>query len=114
MAVQTIYVKGGWFTNPTYATGLTAHAGGGQTNALPLNNRYNVIGTVGSAGDSVLLPNIVTKETIIKVKNTSGTSLNVFPVLGGNAGAGLNTAVAVAGGTSAEFVSTGNNTWVQV
>lgn len=35
---------------------LTAHAGGGQTNALPLVNEINRITTVGTAGDSVLLP----------------------------------------------------------
>lgn len=114
MSVQTIYTKGGWFTSPTYAAGLTAHAGGGQTSALQLANRFNIISTVASAGDSVKMPVIVTQNTTIKVKNTSGTSLNLFPVKGGNIGAGVDTAVAVAGGTSAEFVSTGNNNWQQV
>lgn len=114
MSVQTIYTKGGWFTNPTFAVGLTAHAGGGQTSALQLANRYNTVSTVASGGDSVKMPVIVTEYTVVKVKNSSGTSLNLFPVKGGNLGAGVDTAVAVAGGASVEYVSTGNNNWQQV
>lgn len=37
---------------------LTAHAGGGQANATPLPNEINIVGTVATAGDSVVLPSI--------------------------------------------------------
>src|SRR6266568_1552880 len=76
--------------------GLTAHAGGGQASALALVTGMNVVSTVATAGDSVRLPP-AKPGMAITVKNSSGTSMNVFPATGEAINAlGANAAYAVA------------------
>ena len=56
---QNEVVKVGYF-RLSNTGGLTAFATGGQSGALPLPSAFNVITTVGTAADSVLLPPCVT------------------------------------------------------
>jgi hypothetical protein len=79
------------------ATGLTAHAGGGQAGALPLTSELNRVSTVASPGDSVVLPASVGGLTII-VENAGANSMQVF-------GLGTDTINGVASGTGVSQMS---------
>lgn len=102
----------------TFKNGLTAFAGGGQTNGTPIgtisgqgdavNNRFT---TVASAGDSALLPQ-ASAGLEYKVFNQTGTSMNVFPFLGDAINGGsANAAFAVAANKGAMFVCMVNGFW---
>ena len=58
---------------------LTAHAGGGQASALPLPNLMNRIGTIATAGDSVLLKPAIPGLSVVVMNGGAGNSMNVFP-----------------------------------
>jgi hypothetical protein len=97
-------------TAPTQ-TGLTAHAGGAQTGATPLIAGVNTFTTVASAGDSAILPAIVSGQTVTVV-NTTGTSMNVFPFGTDTINAlSASTALAVAGGATTIFIGASATNW---
>lgn len=67
-------------TNSSIQVGITAHAGGGQGSAVALTKKVNVISTVGTAADSVLLPAATgSGSEVIVINNAAANSLNVFP-----------------------------------
>jgi hypothetical protein len=74
------------------ATGLTAHAGGGQTSALVLTAPVNVVSTVGTAADSVALPPAVAGMKVTVVNSAATNSMQVF-------GSGTDTINGIATGT---------------
>lgn len=82
---------------------ITAHAGGGQTNATKLTGQLNRVTTVATIADSVMLtPSLSGLD--ITVVNAGANSMNVFPVTGDAINAlGANTAFAVAAGKTATF-----------
>jgi len=100
MSASTAGVRG----THVIASGLTAFAGGGQGSATVLTSEYNFISTVASAGDSVLLSPWQFYARMVVV-NEGANALNIFPPSGGNLGAGVDTAVSLAAGATAEFVS---------
>lgn len=59
-------------------TGITAAAGGGQTNATALTSNLNVVSTVATAADSVKLPLAVAGLSVTVVNATAATSMQVF------------------------------------
>ncbi len=92
--------------------GLTADVGsiqGGQ----PLVSSFNVIDTSGTAGDAVTLPATFAAGTVIFIKNgAAANSVDVFPALGDDLGAGANTAAALAAGAGIVYIATvANSTW---
>jgi len=90
---------------------ITAHAGGGQANAWPLNLGINVVAVVATAGDSVKLPDDVVGQTVI-VTNTGANSLNIFPFLGDNINnLGTNVAYPLAPQATVQFVGVDNFDW---
>jgi len=56
------------------SVGLVAHAGGGQAAALPLTSTVNVLATVATAADSVMLPQAVLGTVGVIVDNTAGAN----------------------------------------
>lgn len=91
--------------------GLTAHAGGGQTNGTPLIAGFNQFTTVASAADSATLPANVLGNTVV-VSNAGASSMNVFPALGDNINSlSVNTAIAVTPGASLVFYGTSGTNW---
>lgn len=83
-----------WYTNtsstsslsPVYpqVTGITAHAGGGQSGGVLLAPGISVVNVVATAGDSVTLPLNILGQTFI-IRNLSTTNnLGIFPPLGAN------------------------------
>ncbi len=95
--------------------GLTADVGSAQGNGV-ITSSYNVYSTVGTAGDAATLPATFVVGTTIYVKNDAATnSMDVFPASGDDAGAGANTAVAVAAGDFAVFFATAASaTWTKL
>ena len=101
----TINAFGLNLTNLT--TGITAYAGGGQTDATPLTALVNVLGTVGTAADSVKLPAPTKVGQVVYISNTTATSATVY-------GAGTDTingvatatGVALAAGKTGMYIAT--------
>lgn len=58
--------------------GITAHAGGGQANAVPLTGVLNRITITATANDSVLLPS-ATLGALVLVRNDGTNAAAVFP-----------------------------------
>lgn len=94
--------------------GLTADIGSAQGDGVILSS-YNVYTTVATAGDAATLPAVFGVGTQIYIKNDGAESMDVFPASGDDAGAGADTAVAIAAGSSAVFAGTvANATWTQL
>ncbi len=96
----------------TKGLGLTADVGsiqGGQV----LVSSFNVIDTVGTAGDAVTLPAEFSAGTVIFIKNGAGANAcDVFPALGDDLGAGANTAASLLAGAGIVYIATvANTTW---
>lgn len=90
-------------TGYSSTSGIVAHAGGGQTSAVPLKSYINQISTCVSAGDSVMLPKAVTGSNLIVV-NAGAQNLGVYPDLGDAANGGsVNASVTVNAGSTAIF-----------
>lgn len=95
----------------TTRTGITAHAGGGQANAVLLTAAFNRVTTVATGGDSVRLPPAVPGATCV-VFNRGAQSMNVFPATGQSINAlSPNSALAVAAGAGARFVCVAAGIW---
>ena len=94
---------------------LTADAGSSQGDGV-ITSSYNVYSVVGTAGDAATLPAVFVIGSVVYVKNDDSTeSMDVFPALGDDAGAGTNTAVAVLAGDFAVFLGTAaNSTWTKI
>src|ERR1700743_3988187 len=58
----------------TVTVGITAHAGGGQANAVPLTTTINIVSTAAAAADSVLLPVSAVIGQTIMVRNAAATN----------------------------------------
>jgi hypothetical protein len=71
---------------------LTAHAGGGQANGVPITTSLTRVTTVASAGDSLTLPPAIRGMEISVVNDAATNSMNVFPASAAQGG--------VAGGDS--------------
>lgn len=95
--------------------GLTAHTDSNQGSG-PIISTYNVYDIVGTAGDAATLPGTFPVGTLVYVKNgAAANSMDIFPTLGDDAGAGTDTVVAIAAGDFLVFLgTTANATWEQI
>lgn len=93
------------------ATGIVAHAGGAQLNAVQLAAEFNEVITVAASGDSVKLPSAVA-GLAITVKNTGAEALAVFPFLGDSINLlAANASVFIAPGSSKTFRAQDTTVW---
>ena len=100
--------------SPQANVGLTADPSSVQGGGVILCS-YNVYATVATIGDAATLPATFVVGTKIWVKNDAANSMDVFPASGDDAGGGVDTAVAVAGGAAALFIATvADSTWTQI
>jgi hypothetical protein len=77
--------------------GVTAHAGGGQANGVPVTTPMIRVTTVGTAGDSITLPPSIRGMQIDVLNDAALNAMNVFPATGETInGAAVNTALSVA------------------
>jgi len=83
---------------------LTAHAGGGQTNALQLAAAINRITTVATGNDSVKLPISVAGLDVVVINAAAANAMYVYPQTGDIINAlSANTALSVAANKTATF-----------
>ena len=96
------------------ASGLTAHAGGGQASALQLSGSGASIGTVATTADSVKLPAAVAGANY-NLSNDGANSMQVFG-LGTDTINSVATAtgVAQASGVAAHFFCAKAGNWSRV
>ena len=73
-----VYPTAGTIIGESVSSGLTAYAGGGQTNALLLTSQNNFFTTVATAGDSAKLP--LTQNTLTARSHTP--TLTITPAIG--------------------------------
>ena len=87
---------------------ITAFAGGGQNNAVPLRYKNSRVATVATAADSVILPFGQEGMSIVVVNGAAANSMNVFPATGQAINALANdAALAVAANKHVVFSYTG-------
>lgn len=91
----------------TVTGGLTAHAGGGQALATALPSQFNIVTTVATSGDSVILP-AVSAGAHCLVRNSGANSTAVWPPTGIRINAlAINTSINVAANSTGYFESDG-------
>ena len=84
-------------------TGITAGTTQTQAGATPLTAKTNVIGTVGTTNDGVILP-VVDPLDEVFVRNAGANTAKVYPPVGGSINGGsANAAVTLAAGASARY-----------
>jgi len=106
--LQSIIPHSPLYTN---TQAITAHAGGGQANAVQLNIGVNVVETVASVGDSVKLPDDVLNQTTV-VYNRGANALHVFPYLGDSIDAiAVNDFITMPSGYKAIFIGMKTHLW---
>lgn len=94
---------------------ITAFAGGGQGSATDLVKSYNVVGTVASPGDSVLIQGSNQVGSVVYIKNDGANACDVFPASGDDLGFGIDVPYSLAAGDSVAFILTiSNTTWTQL
>lgn len=87
-------------------TDITAHAGGGQGDATLLGAGVNIVSTVATAADSVILPEAVAGQ-IVTVVNKGASALAVFPPVGGKINAlSIDASLSVATSATTRFAFT--------
>ena len=92
----------------TYTAAITATAGGGRANAVPLVNMVNQVTTVATAADSVALPPAYGGQTIVVVNAAATNAAQVFAAVGTSDtinGVAAATGVSLAAGKAATYVS---------
>lgn len=109
------FEKGVWSSYLAVGDNITATAGGGQANAVPISNMTTRVTVVGSAADSIKLP-ASSGGLFLTVANAAAVnSMNVFPLLGEQINAlGANVAFAVPAGKACFFVATSKGQWHSV
>jgi hypothetical protein len=94
-------------------TGISA-AGSTQGTATALTKEINVISTVSSGANGVVLPTAVAGIVLI-VNNTSANTLNVYPATGGAVNSGsTNAAYSHVSGASIQYYATSGTQWYTV
>lgn len=103
-----------FLATPTFQTNgpITALAGGGRSASTPpLLRGVNIVGTVATTGDSVVLRKAMAGAIVI-VRNAGANAMQVFAsgsdTINGTAGS---TGISVASGKSVIFFATSDSAW---
>ena len=83
--------------------GLTASTTQTQAGGLTLLSSYNEIATVANVDDTVVAPTVAEGKRVLIINN-GANRLQVFPAVGDDIGAGLNTAITIAAGSIGKFI----------
>jgi hypothetical protein len=104
------FAASGGFVEYGVTTGITA-AGSTQGTATTLTRPINVISTVASGANGIILPTVPAGARILIV-NTSANSLNVYPPSGAVVNSGsTNAAYSQPAGARLEYISTSTTQW---
>lgn len=83
--------------------GLTASVTQTQAGGLALISSYNEIATVANLDDTVVAPTVTKGQRLLIINNGANT-LQVFPFLGDDIGAGVDAAIFIASGAIGKFI----------
>lgn len=89
--------------------GITAVNPGVQGDG-ELVSEVNEVSTVANANDAVTMPGAAAGRRVVIINNGANT-LEIWPAVGDNCGAGVNTAVTLAAGSNVEYVAYNNGNW---
>jgi hypothetical protein len=104
------FAVSGGFVNYGVTTAITA-AGSTQGTATTLTRPINVVSTVSSGANGIILPTVPAGARILIV-NTSANSLNVYPPSGAVVNsAATNAAYSQPAGARLEYISTSTTQW---
>src|SRR6267142_6413571 len=87
-------------------SGITAHAGGGQANGVPLTQAVNEVSVCATTSDSVVLPPAQTIGQTVTVINNGAQTLAVFAAPSTDQIMPNNSVTANANGTAATLATT--------
>lgn len=120
MSLKKDLVAVGFFANQADAvlgaveTGITADTGSAQADSYPITKAVSVVSTVGTIGDSLILP-VASAGDELWVRNNGANSADVFPQSGGAINGGsANAALAVAASKTVIFKNIGGANWIAV
>lgn len=100
------------YYNSSAANALTAHAGGGQGDALQLAKGINRITTVSTAADSVKLPAAVAGMQVVVINADGANAMDCFPASGEVINAlSADAALSIAANKTVLFFCAVNGTW---
>jgi hypothetical protein len=111
--------------NFTFQSGITAHAGGGQANALLLSGTLLIqeVDTVASGNDSVMLPFAAAGKAMVVFNKAASNSMNLYANVGTNPltastdtinNSTNSTAYAITAGQAVLFVCAKNGAWAAI
>ena len=106
--VENNFIVNG-FNKKSTSTGITAMNAGVQGDE-PLTADINEISTVVTAGDAVTLPSAESGMEIFIINNDVN-QLKIWPASGDDAGAGVDTSVTLASGSTVTYVAYNNTNW---
>lgn len=97
----------------TSQTGITATAGGGQANAVPLREQgINKVNTVATAADSVRLPQAIAGKSLDGVNAAAANAMNLYPDPGSTINAlAADAALSIVAGKSFRAVCPEDGKW---
>jgi hypothetical protein len=84
-----------------------------QAGATALTGEINVVATVGTTSDGVKLPSAEAGLTCTVINNGANT-LNLYPAVGDDLGAGIDTSVNVSAGTNVTYTAYDSTNWESV
>ena len=90
--------------------GLTASVTQTQAGGLPLLSSYNEIATVGTTGDALTAFGVVAGTRLIVINN-GVNNLQLFPAVGDDIGAGVDTAITIVAGSIGVFIGRDATNW---
>lgn len=93
-------------------TGITAGTTQTQVGGFQLLSSHNEVATVGTTNDTVVAPLAVAGRKLTILNNGANT-LQIFPAVGDDIGAGVDTAITLAAAGKLWFVSYDATTWTQ-
>jgi hypothetical protein len=93
-----------------YDTGLTASVTQTQAGGLALLSSYNEVATVANSGDALTAFSVAEGERLIVVNNGANDA-QLFPAVGDDIGAGVDTAITIATGEIGIFIGRDATNW---
>jgi hypothetical protein len=97
----------------TVVSGITASTTQTQ-GQVPLTADVNQVSTVANANDTVTFPAAQAYSRTIIIINNGANVLQIFPASGDDLGAGVDTAVTLAAGSSAKYTNYDATTWIAI
>lgn len=101
----TKLIQGLQVTQPTLEAGITAGAGGTFAAAYKLTKQLSIISVAATTNDSVVVPVLLSPNIVVQISNKGANTIRIYPPAGGTLGAGANTALTLAAGSTMQLIT---------